>query len=70
MTHIEDAPGKEYFLQHDVHGWRAISYHPHYIMTDWTRDKNQAISDGDNAITAFYDKNAPIADSRNNECEA
>jgi hypothetical protein len=47
---------KEYVLQHIKDGWRCISWHPHYIMTDWVKAKEIAISNGDIAIEKYYDK--------------
>jgi len=50
---------KEYCLQHTKRGWRCISWHPHYIMTDWVRRRRKALLDGDNAIEIYYkEKNA------------
>jgi hypothetical protein len=48
---------KEYILQHTKRGWRCISWHPHYIMTEWVTLKGSAILDGDNEIRKFYNKN-------------
>ena len=50
---------KEYIIQHTSRGWRAISWHPHYIMTEFVKSKDQAILDGDNAIEKYY-KNLSI----------
>jgi len=47
---------KEYALQHTKYGWRCISWHPHYLMTDWVKTKDQATLDGDNAIKTYYEK--------------
>ncbi len=51
-----EVPDKKYILQHTKHGYRCISHHPHYIMTDWVKTKKQALLDGDNAINRYYDK--------------
>jgi len=51
-----DVPDKEYILQHTKYGYRCISHHPHYIMTEWVKTKKQALLDGDNAIKTFYNK--------------
>ena len=47
---------KEYILQHTKYGWRCISHHPHYIMTEWVKIKDHALLDGDDAIEKFYSK--------------
>lgn len=47
---------KEYVLQHTKRGWRCISWHPHYIMTEWVKSKNQALIDGDSAVNEFYNR--------------
>jgi len=57
-----EAPDKEYTLQHTKHGWRCISWHPHYIMTDWVKNKERALLDGDEKIRKYYEehnKNVP-----------
>ena len=48
--------GKEFALQHAKCGWRCISWYPHYIMTDWVKTKEQALADGDKAISEFYNR--------------
>lgn len=48
--------GKEYCLQYSKRGFRCISWHPHYIMTDWVKTKKQALADGDKAILEFYNR--------------
>ena len=48
--------GKEYLLQHSGRYYRCISWHPHYIMTEWVMDKDKAIEDGDRAIEEYYKK--------------
>ena len=48
-----EVPDKEYALQHTRRGWRCISWHPHYIMTDWVKTKDQALLDGDTAVEKF-----------------
>lgn len=45
---------KEYVIQHTKRGWRCISYHPHYIMTEFVKSKEQAILDGDKTIEQYY----------------
>lgn len=50
-----EVPDKEYILQHTKYGYRCISHHPHYIMTDWVKTKKQALEDGDTAISKYYD---------------
>lgn len=50
------APDKEYILQHNKYGWRCISHHPHYIMTDWVKTKDQALLDGDENIIKYYEE--------------
>lgn len=47
---------KEFCLQFTKRGYRCISWHPHYIMTDWVKTKEQAILDSDNAIEEFYNR--------------
>ena len=46
---------KEFILQHSKRGYRCISWHPHYIMTNWVKDKENAILQGDFAIAEYYD---------------
>lgn len=48
--------GKEYCIQYSKRGFRCISWHPHYIMTDWVKTKEQALIDGDKAIGDFYNR--------------
>ena len=48
---------KEYVLQHILHKWRCISWHPHHIMTNWVNKKETAIADGDVAIEKYYRNN-------------
>jgi len=48
--------GKEYCLQYSKRGFRCISWHPHYIMTDWVKTKEQELADGDKAISEFYNR--------------
>lgn len=57
-----EIPDKEYILQHTKYGYRCISHHPHYIMTDWVKTKKQALSDGDKAIEFYYNKFDPNFD--------
>jgi hypothetical protein len=45
--------GKEYVLQITKRGFRCISWHPHYIMTEWVKNKEQAIKNGDEAIKKY-----------------
>ncbi len=47
---------KEYIIQHTKRGWRAISWHPHYIMTDFVKSKERAIIEGDDAIKKYYEE--------------
>jgi hypothetical protein len=49
-----EVPDKEYILQITKRGFRCISWYPHYIMTEWVRNKEQAIKDGDKAIKKYY----------------
>ena len=51
-----EIPDKEYALQHTKRGYRCISWHPHYIMTDWVKTGKQALMDGDEAISKYYDR--------------
>jgi hypothetical protein len=55
MTNIE-IEGKEYVLQSSKRGFRCISWHHHYIMTDWVSLKSWAIADGDKEIEKYYGK--------------
>lgn len=48
---------KEYVLQHTKRGYRCISWSPHNIMTEWVKNKNKALLDGDIAIDKFYNVN-------------
>ena len=45
--------GKEFILQHNKRGYRCISWHPHYIMTEWVKTKSLAIGDGDMRIEEY-----------------
>jgi len=49
-------PDKEYIIQHTKRGYRCISWHPHYIMTNWVKTKYQALLDGDYAVDEFYNR--------------
>jgi hypothetical protein len=51
---------KEYVLQHTKYGYRCISWYPHYIMTDWTKNKEQALVNGDNTINKYYNDRVKI----------
>ncbi len=51
-----EIPDKEYALQHTKYGYRCISWHPHYIMTNWVKTRKQALADGDEAIIKYYDR--------------
>jgi len=51
-----EVQGKEYILQITKRGFRCISWHPHYIMTEWVNRKEQAIKDGDEAIKKYGQK--------------
>lgn len=58
-----EVPNKEYILQHTNRGWRCVSWHPHYIMTNWTKLKNDALLDGDASIKNFYDRMAKAGEA-------
>ena len=45
--------GKEFILQHNKRGYRCISWHPHYIMTEWGKSEILAISDGDMMVEEY-----------------
>ena len=49
-----DVPNKEYVLQYTNRRYRCISWHPHYIMTNWVKSKADAIKDGDESVEKFY----------------
>jgi hypothetical protein len=51
-----EVPDKEFVLQHTKRGWRCISWHPHYIMTNWIKTKDQALLDGDENIIKYYEE--------------
>ena len=53
MVTIE-LPNKEYVLQHDKHGYRCISWHPHYIMTNWVKTKSLALRNGERYVKDYY----------------
>ena len=57
-----DLEGKEFALQHTRRGYRCISWHPHYIMTDWVKTKDQALLDGDTAIEKYYNTNIALTE--------
>ena len=59
-TEITD---KEYILQHTKRGYRCISWHPHYIMTDWVKTKDQALLDGDKNIISFHERMAKAGEA-------
>lgn len=63
MSTSYNIEGKEYVLQHTNKGWRCISWHPHYIMTDWVKNREAALADADNAIMWFYDKMAKAGEA-------
>jgi len=48
---------KEYILQHTKRGYRCISWHPHNIMTNWVKNMDKALLDGDIAVNKFYKRN-------------
>jgi hypothetical protein len=48
-------PDKEFILQHQKRKFRCISWHPHYITTDWFKTKEEAIEKADKAIEKFYE---------------
>jgi hypothetical protein len=52
----EEISGKEYILQHTKRGYRCISWHPHYITTEWCKNRNMAIAIADVEIKNYYDK--------------
>jgi hypothetical protein len=56
---------KEYIIQHTGRGWRCISHHPHYIMTQFVKSKEQGILDGDKAIEKYYEKLSVWGDNQN-----
>ena len=56
---------KEYIIQYTKRGWRAISWHPHYIATDFAKSKDQAILDGNDAIEKYYKKVSIWSDNSN-----
>jgi len=51
-----DIKDREFCLQNTKYGYRCISWHPHYIMTDWVKTRKQALIDGDEAINKYYDR--------------
>jgi len=57
-----DLEGKEFALQHTRRGYRCISWHPHYIMTDWVKTKDQALLDGASAIEKYYNTNIALTE--------
>jgi hypothetical protein len=54
INHVVE--NKEYVLQHTKRGYRCISWCPHNIMTEWVKNENKALLDGDNAINKFYNR--------------
>lgn len=48
--------GKEFVLQRINRKYRCISWHPHYIMTDWYANKEDAITEGDKKVNEYYKK--------------
>jgi hypothetical protein len=53
----EELEDKQFVLQHTKRGFRCISWHPHYIETRWTRKRDDAIIDGDEAIDKYWENN-------------
>ena len=53
---------KEFILQRTRRGYRCISWHPHYIMTECVKTKDQALLDGDNAIEKYYSANKALTE--------
>lgn len=49
--------GKEFILQRSAGWYRCISWHPHYIMTDWRKTKEEAIELADKKAQEWYKKN-------------
>jgi len=49
---------KEFILQRTRRGYRCISWHPHYIMTDWVKEMQEAISRSDIIIAEWYKNHA------------
>ena len=50
---------KEYLLQKQFHpygSYRCISYHPHYITTEWYKSKDNAVLKAEEIIKQYYDK--------------
>lgn len=50
---------KEYILQKQYHpygNYRCISYHPHYITTEWFPTVEIAIEMADEKIKEYYDR--------------
>ena len=45
---------KEFILQHNKYGYRCISWHPHYIMTEYFRTRKEAILVADEEIIRFH----------------
>ena len=48
--------GKEFILQCYKRRYRCISWHPHYITTEWAKTKDMAIYDGDKAIKRWENR--------------
>ena len=46
---------KEYILQKSNYGYRVISWNPHYICTEWVKDRELAIDIGDLAIRRYWE---------------
>ena len=45
---------KEYILQKSNYGYRVISWHPHYITSDWVENRNRAIDLGKLKVAEYY----------------
>jgi len=61
---------KEYIIQHTRRGWRCISHHPHYVMTQFVKSKEQAILDGNRAIEKYYEELSIRGDNPNFDIKA
>lgn len=46
--------GREFVVQKTRRGYRAISWYPHYIMTEWVKSMERAIADGDLEVEKYY----------------
>jgi|GEM_PF-4453153 len=55
----KEIPDKEYIVQKNKKGYRGISWHPHYIMTEWFKVEIDAIQRADKLIEKYYGNIAP-----------